>query len=98
MTKKTNFRHDLQSDQDSIDTPAGMTEPADEEGQSADSSDIASTDMSAQPSSRAEGTQPAFRGGRDPNLETDIAELKDRHLRLAAEFDNYRKRSARERA
>ena len=98
VTKKTNFRHDLQSDQDSIDTPAGMTEPADEEGQSADSSDIASTDMSAQPSSRAEGTQPAFRGGRDPKLETDIAELKDRHLRLAAEFDNYRKRSARERA
>lgn len=31
-------------------------------------------------------------------LEAENAELKDRHLRLAAEFDNFRKRAARERA
>jgi len=31
-------------------------------------------------------------------LEGEIAELKDRHLRLAAEYDNYRKRATRERA
>jgi molecular chaperone GrpE len=31
-------------------------------------------------------------------LESEVAELKDRHLRLAAEFDNYRKRVTRERA
>lgn len=30
-------------------------------------------------------------------LENEVAELRDRHLRLAAEFDNYRKRVARER-
>lgn len=36
--------------------------------------------------------------GSDPKLEGDLAELKDRHLRLAAEFDNYRKRSSKERA
>ncbi|HSB53185.1 MAG TPA: nucleotide exchange factor GrpE, partial [Gemmatimonadales bacterium] len=30
-------------------------------------------------------------------LETEVADLRDRHLRLAAEFDNYRKRVARER-
>ena len=54
--------------------------------------------MSAEPSSRTEDTQPVFRGGRDAKLEDDLAELKDRHLRLAAEFDNYRKRSTRERA
>ncbi len=30
-------------------------------------------------------------------LESQNAELKDRHLRLAAEFDNFRKRAARER-
>jgi len=30
-------------------------------------------------------------------LEDENAELRDRHLRLAAEFDNFRKRSARER-
>ena len=31
-------------------------------------------------------------------LEDQLAELTDRHMRLAAEFDNYRKRSVRERA
>jgi molecular chaperone GrpE len=31
-------------------------------------------------------------------LEEEIAELRDRHLRLAAEYDNFRKRSTRERA
>lgn len=30
-------------------------------------------------------------------LEEELAELQDRHVRLAAEFDNYRKRSLRER-
>ncbi len=30
-------------------------------------------------------------------LEEELAELQDRHARLAAEFDNYRKRSLRER-
>ena len=30
-------------------------------------------------------------------LEDQLAELRDRHARLAAEFDNYRKRMARER-
>ena len=30
-------------------------------------------------------------------LEDELAELQDRHVRLAAEFDNYRKRSIRER-
>jgi molecular chaperone GrpE len=80
-----------------IDTPAGMNQPAADEGRSADGADIASTDMSADPSSRAESTQPTFRGGRDAKLEAELSELRDRHLRLAAEFDNYRKRSAKER-
>ncbi len=31
------------------------------------------------------------------NLETEIAELKDKYLRLFAEFDNYKRRVARER-
>lgn len=31
-------------------------------------------------------------------LESELEELKDRHLRLAAEFDNFRKRTIRERA
>ena len=86
MTKRTDFTNDLDSEENPIDTPAGEAD------------DIASTDMNAGPSSRAETTQPAFRGGGEANIESDLAELKDRHLRLAAEFDNYRKRSMRERA
>jgi molecular chaperone GrpE len=74
-----------------------MNQPAADQGRSADGADIASTDMSADPSSRTESTQPTFRGGRDAKLETELSELRDRHLRLAAEFDNYRKRNAKER-
>jgi molecular chaperone GrpE len=75
-----------------------MAEPESDTGPSADGGDIASTDMSSEPSSRTEGTQSQFLGGQDTRLEDDLAELKDRHLRLAAEYDNYRKRSSRERA
>jgi molecular chaperone GrpE len=74
-----------------------MAEPESDTGRGADGGDIASTDMSSEPSSRTEDTQPGFLG-QDTRLEDDLAELKDRHLRLAAEYDNYRKRSSRERA
>jgi molecular chaperone GrpE len=85
VTEKSDLRSDLETEI-----------PAD--GTTSDAADIASTDMSAEPSSRAEGTQPLFGGNREGKLETEVAELKDRHLRLAAEFDNYRKRINRERA
>ena len=86
-----------------------MADPAAAAGPSADASDLASTDMSAEPSSRAESTQPAFGEGRaagvpaEPTeeairrLEGQLDETRERHLRLAAEFDNFRKRVARER-
>jgi len=74
-----------------------------------DGADLASTDMSADPSSRDEATQPLFgeaHGGlpvEPPSeairrLEEQLSGARDQHLRLAAEFDNYRKRNARERA
>lgn len=88
MTEKTDLRNDLEAEPSSN---------APTVGRDADAADLASTDMSTEPSSRTETTQPTFRGG-DQKLETEVAELKDRHLRLAAEFDNYRKRIARERA
>jgi molecular chaperone GrpE len=97
VTKHSGFKTDVERDESLIDTPAGMTD-AGGAGPRGDGDDIASTDMSVEPSSRAEGTQPVFRGGQDTRLEEDLAELKDRHLRLAAEYDNYRKRSSRERA
>jgi molecular chaperone GrpE len=89
VTEKTDLRRDLETEPPPHDTA---------DGRDADAADLASTDMSAEPSSRAEGTQPSFRGGRDVKLESEVAELKDRHLRLAAEFDNYRKRITKERA
>jgi molecular chaperone GrpE len=98
VPKPTGLKNDVHNDSAPIDTPAGMTEPAGDSDRSADAEDIASTDMSSEPSSRAESTQPRFGGGPDNRLEEDLAELRDRHLRLAAEFDNYRKRSSRERA
>ncbi len=98
MAKKSGFERNIDGNRRPIDTPAGMAEPESDTGPSADGGDIASTDMSSQPSSRTEGTQPQFLGGQDTRLEEDLAELKDRHLRLAAEYDNYRKRSSRERA
>ena len=36
-------------------------------------------------------------GANVPALEAELTELKDRYLRLAAEYDNFRKRTARER-
>jgi molecular chaperone GrpE len=81
-----------------------MTPPASTAGPSADASDLASTDMSAEPSSRDEATQQSFGGlPVEPQseaikrLERQLEEARDQHLRLAAEFDNYRKRVARER-
>jgi molecular chaperone GrpE len=98
VAKQTRFGRDIDGRRPPVDTPAGMAEPESDTGSSADGGDIASTDMSSEPSSRTEGTQPQFRGGQDTRLEDELAELKDRHLRLAAEYDNYRKRSSRERA
>jgi molecular chaperone GrpE len=82
-----------------------MTPPPSTAGQSADASDLASTDTSAEPSSREETTQEGFGGlPVEPQseairrLEGELQEVRDQHLRLAAEFDNYRKRVARERS
>jgi molecular chaperone GrpE len=86
-----------------------MSEPAGSAGASADAADLASTDMSVEPSSREEDTQPEFQQGRGSGLpvegegeavrrlEEQLDSAKEQHLRLAAEFDNFRKRVARER-
>jgi molecular chaperone GrpE len=47
--------------------------------------------ISADDPADGEGPPPAER------LERELAELNDRHLRLAAEYDNFRKRTSRER-
>jgi molecular chaperone GrpE len=62
--------------------------------------------MSQEPSSRDDATQSEFGAGLpvEPSgeairrLEEQLDEARDRHLRLAAEYDNYRKRATRERS
>jgi molecular chaperone GrpE len=92
-----------------IHTPGGMSEPASRTGNSADAADIASTDMSQEPSSRADTTQPEPEEHHGSTLveredeairrlQSQVDDTRDQHLRLAAEFDNFRKRVARERA
>ena len=93
MTEKTDLRSDPESG-----TPSGENGASDSLDRTSDGADMASTDMSAEPSSRSENTQSMFGAGREGKLQSEVAELKDRHLRLAAEFDNYRKRINRERS
>jgi len=88
VTKRTDFPNDLDGQESPIDTPDGMADPASDEGRSADGADIASTDMSPGPSSQAETTQPAFRGGREAKVESDLAELKDRRVRQLPEAEH----------
>lgn len=85
-----------------------MAEPASRTGPSGDGADLASTDMSAEPGSREAESQPIFDEGHsglpaEPEseairrLESQLEEARDQQLRLAAEFDNYRKRIDRDR-
>jgi len=81
-----------------------MSQAAATAGPSADGADLASTDMSTEPSSRDDATQETFGGlPVEPDseaikrLEGELGETREQHLRLAAEFDNYRKRVSRER-
>ncbi len=108
VTDKRRFSGEYANGVDRMHTPGGMSDPAAPAGQSADGADMASTDMSQEPSSRGEDSQPVFRGGGttipvEPDaqairrLEGELQDERDRYLRLAAEFDNYRKRIARER-
>jgi len=96
VTDKRRFRTDYEA------------QPGAEAGPSGEGADLASTDMSAEPGSREPDTQPDFGDAAtalpaEPEseairrLESQLEESRDRQLRLAAEFDNYRKRVSRER-
>ena len=105
VTDKRRSSSDFRTERDPIHTPGGMADPP--AGSRDDGADLASTDMSAEPSSRDDETQADFgRGSGVPvepdseairRLESQLEEARDRQLRLAAEFDNYRKRVSRER-
>ena len=106
VSDKRRLSRDRDTAWDPIHTAGGKADPAAPAGPSADAADLASTDMSVDPGSRTESAPPPS-GGRglpaEPpdeavrRLESQLEEARDRHLRLAAEFDNFRKRVARER-
>ena len=108
MAKNPRYSSDPGTGDTPIHTPGGMAEPAAGTGRSADGADIASTDMDQNPGSSAPSADYAAATGAaglpaEPDaaairrLEDEVATTRDQHLRLAAEFDNYRKRVARER-
>jgi len=71
------------------DGPTATTPPQAEDGETP----TASVDeVSARAEESAEATSSAA------NRDAELEELRDRYLRLAAEFDNYRKRTEKERA
>ena len=76
-------RRDIQSDQDGDATLAGADLPR-------------GTDEHAGSSARPDAAAPEGDDARR-QLETDLTEQRDRYLRLAAEYDNFRKRMQRER-
>lgn len=109
MAPNRRFSTRRETDSNPIHSSGDRAQPAASTDPSADGADLASTDMSAGPSSRDETTQPLFDEGHsglpvEPReeavrrLEEQLSEARDRYLRLAAEFDNYRKRTSRERA
>jgi molecular chaperone GrpE len=105
VSDKSRFSRDRGNAYDPINTPGGRADPAGAAGLSADGADLASTDMEAEPSSRTDDQGAAPAGGlpMEPpeqavrRLESELDETRERYLRLVAEFDNFRKRSARER-
>jgi molecular chaperone GrpE len=88
---------------ETIHTPGGQARPAGREGPASDGADIASTDTSVDVGGDREPpapsiTQPSGQSAAEVAAAGDGAiDWKDRHLRLAAEFDNYKKRVNRER-
>jgi molecular chaperone GrpE len=104
---KRKFSGEYAADVERMHTPGGTAGPAASAGR-ADEADMASTDMSQEPSSRRPDSQAEFGTGTglpvEPaseairRLEEQLEDARDRHLRLAAEYDNYRKRVTRERS
>jgi molecular chaperone GrpE len=90
----------------------GRSDPAAPTGPGADAAGMSSTDGSPESSTRDADAQPELGGGApgsanlpmEPDaqavrrLEEQLEQERERYLRLAAEYDNYRKRIARERA
>jgi molecular chaperone GrpE len=67
------------------------------DGQSGEPGVDARSDVDQDPPANSGETATAQRGAPDASAPSDAATERDRYLRLAAEYDNFRKRSAKER-
>jgi molecular chaperone GrpE len=76
----------------------GDGEPASGERQDASADDGAARNADADETPSGESDAPDQPAASDSALEQQLADQRDRYLRLAAEYDNFRKRTARERA
>ena len=63
----------------------------------AEAAETAEADEAAEAGAAAEVVEEAEAMDRAALLDAELADLKDRYLRLAAEYDNFRKRTTRER-
>lgn len=86
MQKSTNKNSDIKK-QNSDDAHAPEQKPAAEKEADAGLTDASCAPV-AEPSAAADALEKA---------EADLSELKDKYMRLAAEYDNFRKRAAKER-
>lgn len=92
-------------DRHPADAPSAEVEPpvaeaqGDGEPSPADVRERASAEGRAAPATDADSAMPDGASGPDTaDLSRQIEEQRDKYLRLAAEYDNYRRRTARERA
>jgi molecular chaperone GrpE len=94
MTEPVTNHEETELGDESLEAPLVDALPADADGSSAQSADapLGGPDTSASPG----GAGSALSSG-DAALQEEFAKLNDRHLRLVAEFNNFKRRSEQER-
>ena len=90
MADYIRYMKNARRDAATVDTGGGAEAPAPDNGQDA-------TEVDAAHASNVSGLPVELDAEAIKRLEAELDEARDQHLRLAAEFDNYRKRVTRER-
>lgn len=90
---ETSGNSDKQSDADKAAGSAGNTETKAEEAAANGAGKVNAADAA---DTASETSETAKKPTREEELQAQVDEYKDKYLRLAADFDNFRKRSAKE--
>lgn len=91
MKKENSYNENISGDEGFA---AGDGYPSCDGSPCANVSDMDAADTDTMSGDREDGRRPEAPAGRD--FEAEIAECQDKYLRLQAEFDNFRKRTLRE--